>query len=103
MTEFKPQETTMDTFRQTETNLFKAFTEAGFDHKLSREIAHSFTQYMLGYVTEEGVARRLLDAGAEADLARSMATTFQQLRENDRLDHRHVPASRVPDESCLAR
>lgn len=83
MTEFKPQGTTMDTFHEIENRLFNAFTDAGYEPVVAKAVAHSFTQYMLGYLTEEGVARRIVDSGGEEDLARGLAHHFKTLRDDD--------------------
>lgn len=105
MTEFKPQGTTMDTFQQIESRLFDAFKDAGFPSAVAEAIAHSFTQYMLGYLTEEGVARRILDSGAKEDLARDLARRFKALRDDDNpkpSDGPHI-SGRDDRTACLTR
>lgn len=97
MTEFKPQGTTMDTFQEIEKRLYEAFIDSGYAPIVAEATAHSFTQYMLGYLTEEGVARRILDSGADAELARGLAHHFKTLRDSDG-PKSGAPGGKTPEE-----
>ncbi len=77
---FKPQMTTLKSFHRPETNLFNKFKSLGFEDKVARTIAHSFTSYMLGYMTVEGVAQAIFASGAEMDEARMLATAFEDAK-----------------------
>lgn len=76
---FKPQETTLKSFHEVETNLFNSFLRAGFDDEQARTVAHTFTQYTLGYFTIEGVAKRFLDANIPEPVAKNLLVLFEQV------------------------
>ncbi len=88
MTGFKPQGTTMDNFSQTENRLFEQFRKFGYPDKVSEAIAYSFTQYMLNYLTDEGVARRITDSGADSRTVLLLVNAFRQAK---LASHEHSP------------
>ena len=51
-----------------------------WSHDLSKAIAHSFTQYILGYLTTEGVAQSLVRHGANRKMAADLAKMFAEVR-----------------------
>ena len=77
---FEAQKTDMDSFSDIERKLYDLSVENGFDNELSISIAHSFTQYVLGYITVEGVAQLLVKSGAERKLAAELAEKFANVR-----------------------
>jgi hypothetical protein len=79
--EFKPQMTTHSSYEKVESDLFKSFKAMGYDSKVAEAVAHSFTLYMLDYVTAEGAARAILDSGADEETARELATMFRSVRQ----------------------
>jgi hypothetical protein len=79
---FKPQETTMNSYQETETKLYNRFVSFGYDANLAQAIAHSFTNFVLGYLTMEGVAHHLILNGADEDTARSLAEDFRDVRDS---------------------
>lgn len=94
---FEPQMTTQGTFRETETNLYDRLRKFGYEHPVAEAIAHSFTKYMLGYLTVEGVAQEILGGGADRDTARKFARMFEQVRQPDAhiIDKRRLDYSRT--------
>ncbi len=52
------------------------FVARGHTGRMSKTVARSFTHYMLGYVTEEGVAQYLVSGGADPEAARKMVAMF---------------------------
>lgn len=88
--EFEPQMTTMGSFTETEAGLYHRFMEMDFGEELSKAVAHSFTRYMLGYVTEEGVAQTLLSHGADRDTARRLAEMFHAVKAKARSEQKRT-------------
>lgn len=78
---FRPQETTMNSMTQTEQKLYESFVAAGFEHKQANAIAHSFTQYMLDYLTEEGAAQLIVKTNVDRSVAREIVTEFSRARD----------------------
>lgn len=74
---FKAQGTTLNSYSAVETKLYNGFTNLGYPAQLAKTVAHSFTHYMLDYLTAEGVARALVDAGADENTTRKLVTKFQ--------------------------
>jgi hypothetical protein len=56
--------------------VFDLFRKNGLDENVSNQIAHSFTQFVLGYVTAEGVAQTLVFNGFSTDQAITLVKTF---------------------------
>lgn len=101
---FKPQETTLKTFHEVETNLFNSFRSAGFEDEQARTVAHTFTQYTLGYFTIEGVAKRFLDANIPEPVARNLLVLFEQVgrKAADRIPAARSSRRRHDDLAALA-
>jgi hypothetical protein len=78
--EFKPQMTTHSSFQKVESDLFKKFKGMGYETAVAKAVAHSFTLFMLGYVTAEGAARFIFDSGADEDTARELAGMFRKIK-----------------------
>jgi len=100
MTGFKPQGTTMDTFSKTEKNLYEQFKSFGYSQEVSKAIAYSFTQYMLNYLTEEGVARRISDSGADARTVLSLVNAFRQAKQTSHERSPLLPAKDASPSFC---
>ena len=81
MTEFVPQGTTMDTFSKTEKSLYEKFIGFGYSDQVASAIAHTFTQYMLNYLTEEGVAARLTGSGADTRTVYLLVEAFRKAKQ----------------------
>ncbi len=72
----------MNSYQETETKLFNRFVAFGYKRDLAQAIAHSFTNFVLGYLTMEGVAHHLIQNGADEDTARSLAEDFRNVRDS---------------------
>lgn len=79
-TEYRPQETSMNSLADTERRLHNSFMNAGFDNELAEAVARTFTQYMLSYWTEEGAAQNLVKHGASESTARVIVQKFRALK-----------------------
>jgi len=82
-TGFKTQVTTHDNFSQTEQELFQTFKEAGVPDAVAEAIAHAYTKFMLGYITERGVGQLILDAGATEGFAIHIAKLFAHAKQSN--------------------
>lgn len=70
----------MDKLSQIEIRLRHQFRGFGYSDSVADAIASSFTQYMLGYLTADGCAKRLTDSGADFNLVLALVDAFRQLR-----------------------
>lgn len=77
MYDFKPQGTTMNTYAKIEQKLFDDFVSFGYDRRVAQAIAHSFTQYVLGYLSDAEAVTCLVGAGADENLAKKVVETFR--------------------------
>ena len=75
---FRPQETNLNSYQEIETTLHTAFRKAGFSDDQAQAVAHTFTQYSLGYYTLSGAAKRLLDAGLSDIVVKNLLSLFQE-------------------------
>ena len=75
-TGFEPQMTTKNSFQGVEQRLFTLCRKNGLDEEASKEIAHSFTRFVLGYLTDEGVAQALVSKGIPKDVAVKIVEMF---------------------------
>ena len=73
MSKFRPQMTTHNSFKVIESDLFNSLVKTGLTEDLARAVAHGLTLFRLGYITPEGVAKTILDAGADEETARNLA------------------------------
>ena len=78
--EFKPQMTTHRSFQKVESDLFIKFQGMGYEAKVAKAVANSFTLFMLDYVTAEGAARTIVDSGADEETARELAGMFRKIK-----------------------
>lgn len=73
---FQAQMTDRSSFTEVERRLFELARKHGHNDRLATAVAHSFTQFVLDYITEEGVAQSLVQAGADRQFAISTAGLF---------------------------
>jgi hypothetical protein len=80
MDEFKPQGTTMDSYSKIERQLFDDFVRFGYKAEVARAIAHTFTQYVLGYLDDRQAFESITKGGATEGVARAVLESFKQAK-----------------------
>lgn len=95
---FIPQVTTKNSFDEDQKTLYNAFREAGTTEPVAEAIAHSFPNFMLGYITERGVGNALVKSGATEAFAVAIANLFASIkRSNATMVDRDFPPQRPFD------
>ena len=106
--EFTPLKTTMSSFDTAEKNMYQQFMLAGYDEVVAEAVAHGFTRFILGYVTEQELICSLIDAGASDELAHAIAKSFRnvvsQTNDDSSSDNpQHRRSLRGDEEAAIAR
>ena len=99
---FKTQKTNMNSFSNIEKKLYAMSTKNGFGEKLSEAIAYSFTNFILDYLTTEGVAQYLVKNGADRKMAADMAKLFAEVRGQANAIHSPKPNSNLNNPDVIA-
>lgn len=79
--DFTPQDTTLDSFQEHERNIFKFLSDHGYDQKVSKTIAHVFTQYALNYLSIDGAVKIISDAGLPQEEAFGFVVQLEKARQ----------------------
>ncbi len=72
----------MNSYAKIEQRLYDDFIRFGYNTEVARAIAYSFTQYVLGYLTEQQVADCLEKSGVAADLRPALLASFRAAKRN---------------------
>ena len=67
-------------FSESERNLVDWLVKLGVKDEVAETFTHALVEYMLGYITERGVGKSLIDAGASEQLALAAARKFRALK-----------------------
>ena len=75
---FTPQVTTMNSYSKIEGEVYEDFLRIGCSGPTAQVAAHSFTQYVLGYIDDAKVIRNLVETGVTDDFAASVLESFRK-------------------------
>ena len=75
--DYKAQNTTMNSYQNTETDLYASLLSAGIPRAEADPVAKTVTQYILGYVTLDGASFFMQQKGVSPEVATAITQALK--------------------------